>query len=42
MMAVALLDTTVLFASASARDVYHDRGREIRREINRGASRTSS
>jgi len=32
-MAVALLDTNVLFASASARDEFHDRAREIIRRI---------
>jgi len=36
MMAVALLDTNVLFASASARDEYHDRAREIIRGIDHG------
>ncbi|QLH81388.1 type II toxin-antitoxin system VapC family toxin [Halosimplex pelagicum] len=35
-MAVALLDTNVLFASASARDEYHDRGREIVRAVDHG------
>jgi predicted nucleic acid-binding protein len=35
-MAVALLDTNVLFASASARDEYHDLAREIVREIDHG------
>lgn len=35
-MAVALLDTNVLFASASARDEYHDRARKIVRGIDRG------
>jgi hypothetical protein len=35
-MAVALLDTNVLFASASARDNYHDRGREIVSGIDHG------
>jgi len=35
-MAVALLDTNVLFASASARDEYHDRGREIIGGIDHG------
>jgi predicted nucleic acid-binding protein len=35
-MAVALLDTTVLFASASARDDYHDRARRIVRGIDHG------
>jgi predicted nucleic acid-binding protein len=35
-MAVALLDTNVLFASASARDVYHDRSREIVSGIDHG------
>jgi len=35
-MAVALLDTNVLFASASARDEYHDRAREIVRGIDHG------
>jgi len=33
---VALLDTNVLFASASARDDYHDRAREIVRGIDHG------
>lgn len=35
-MAVAFLDTNVLFASASARDNYHDRSREIVRGIDHG------
>jgi len=35
-MAVALLDTNVLFASASAGDEYHDLAREIVREIDHG------
>ena len=35
-MAVALLDTNVLFASASARDEYHDRARAIIRAIDHG------
>lgn len=35
-MSVALLDTNVFFASASARDDYHDRGREIVRGIDHG------
>lgn len=35
-MVVALLDTNVLFANASARDEYHDRGREIVRGIDHG------
>jgi len=35
-MAVALLDTNVLFASASARDEYHDRAQEIVRGIDHG------
>lgn len=35
-MAVALLDTNVLFASASARDEYHDRARELVRGIDHG------
>ena len=35
-MAVALLDTNVLFASASVSDEYHDRAREIVRGIDRG------
>jgi predicted nucleic acid-binding protein len=35
-MAVALLDTNVLFASASARDEYHDRAREIVAGIDHG------
>ena len=35
-MAVALLDTNVLFASASSRDEYHDRAREIVRGIDHG------
>ncbi|QLH84816.1 type II toxin-antitoxin system VapC family toxin [Halosimplex pelagicum] len=35
-MAVALLDTNVLFASASARDEYHDRGRGIVQGIDHG------
>lgn len=35
-MAVALLDTNVLFASASARDEYHDRGRAIVQAIDHG------
>ena len=35
-MAVALLDTNVLFASASARDEYHDRARTIIRAIDHG------
>lgn len=35
-MAVALLDTNVLFASASARDDYHDAAREIIRGIDHG------
>lgn len=36
MMAVALLDTNVLFASASARDEYHDRGRSIVQAVDHG------
>ncbi|ELY55464.1 PilT protein domain protein [Natronococcus amylolyticus DSM 10524] len=32
-MAVALLDTNVLFAAASARDTYHDRARDLVRGI---------
>lgn len=36
-MAVALLDTNVIFASASARDTYHDRAQEIIRAIDHGA-----
>ncbi|ELZ33861.1 type II toxin-antitoxin system VapC family toxin [Halorubrum tebenquichense] len=36
-MAVALLDTNVLFATASARDEYHDRALEIVRGIDHGA-----
>jgi len=35
-MAVALIDTNVLFASASARDAYHDRASEIVRGIDHG------
>lgn len=35
-MAVVLLDTNVLFASASARDEFHDSGREIVRGIDHG------
>jgi len=35
-MAVASLDTNVLFASASSRDEYHDRAREIVRGIDHG------
>jgi hypothetical protein len=35
-MALALLDTNVLFASASARDEYHDRSRKIVRGIDHG------
>lgn len=35
-MTVALLDTNVLLASASARDNYHDRGREIVSGIDHG------
>ena len=35
-MAVALLDTNVFFASASFRDEYHDRAREIIRGIDHG------
>ena len=35
-MAVALLDTNVLLASASSRDEYHDRAREIVRGIDHG------
>lgn len=35
-MAVALIDTNVLFASASARDEYHDRASEIVRGIDHG------
>ena len=35
-MAVALLDTNVLFASASARDEYHGRARAIVRAIDHG------
>ncbi|WP_247731361.1 type II toxin-antitoxin system VapC family toxin [Halovivax limisalsi] len=35
-MAVAMLDTNVLFASASARDAYHDRARELVRGIDYG------
>jgi len=35
-MAVALLDSNVLFASASSRDEYHDRAREIVQDIDHG------
>lgn len=35
-MPVALLDTNVLFASASARDEYHSRAREIIRGVDHG------
>jgi predicted nucleic acid-binding protein len=35
-MAVALLDTNVLFASASARDEYHDPALEIVRAVDHG------
>ena len=35
-MAVAILDTNVLFASASSRDEYHAPGREIVRAIDHG------
>ena len=35
-MAVALLDTNVLFASASARDVYHDDALDIVRAVDHG------
>lgn len=35
-MAVALLDTNVLFASASARDEYHEKAREIVKGIDHG------
>jgi hypothetical protein len=35
-MAVALLDTNVLFAAVSARDEYHDRARNIVRGIDHG------
>lgn len=35
-MAVALLDTNVLFASASARDEYHDAAMEIIRAVDHG------
>jgi hypothetical protein len=35
-MAVAFLDTNVLFASASARDEYHDPARQIVREVDHG------
>ncbi|ERG95703.1 MAG: hypothetical protein J07HQW2_02163 [Haloquadratum walsbyi J07HQW2] len=35
-MPVALLDTNVLFASASARDDYHNRAQEIVRGIDHG------
>jgi len=35
-MAVALLDTNVIFASASARDTYHDRSTAIIRDIDHG------
>jgi len=35
-MPVALIDTNVLFASASARDDYHNRAREIVRGIDHG------
>jgi predicted nucleic acid-binding protein len=35
-MPIALLDTNVLFASASARDDYHDRAQEIVRGIDHG------
>lgn len=35
-MAVALLDTNVLFAAASARDTYHDRARDLVRGIDHG------
>ena len=36
-MAVALLDTNVLFASASERDEFHSRSREIIRGVDHGA-----
>jgi predicted nucleic acid-binding protein len=36
-MSAALLDTNVLFASASARDEYHEQSREIIREIDHGS-----
>ena len=35
-MAAAFLDTNVLFASASSRDEYHDRAREIVQDIDHG------
>ncbi|MFC7074093.1 type II toxin-antitoxin system VapC family toxin [Halovenus rubra] len=35
-MTVAILDTNVLFASASARDEYHDPAREIIRGVDHG------
>jgi len=35
-MAVALVDTNVLFAGASPRDAYHDRASEIVREVDHG------
>lgn len=35
-MAVALVDTNVLFAGGSARDEYHDRGRAIIRGVDHG------
>jgi len=35
-MAVALVDTNVLFAAASARDAYHNRGSKIVRRIDHG------
>ncbi|SEW09998.1 type II toxin-antitoxin system VapC family toxin [Halobacterium jilantaiense] len=40
-MPATLLDTNVLFASASARDEYHEQSREIVREIDHGALPTA-
>jgi len=40
-MPAALLDTNVLFASAGARDEYHDQSREIIREIDHGTLPTA-
>ncbi len=35
-MVVALVGTNVLFAGASARDIYHDRASEIVRAVDHG------
>ena len=41
-MPVALLDTNILFASASARDDYHERAQEIVRGIDGGIHTTQA